>query len=102
MKILLDENIPKSLYKELSKRGYDSKHMTLIKRGLKDKEIIEIANNENRALITLDQDFLHLSKYIKTKLTLIKRKFRRDDIPRLSNLYVNVNKCYQHIKDNLV
>ena len=46
MKLLLDENIPKSLYKELSNSGYDVLYVPLIKRGLKDKGIIEIANNE--------------------------------------------------------
>jgi len=85
MKLLLDENIPKSLYKELNRRRYDALYIPLIKRGLKDKEIIEIANNEDRAIITLDQDFIYLSKYIKTKIILIRRKFKKEEIPKLAD-----------------
>ncbi len=32
--ILIDENVPKSVYTELKKRGYDVKHVIFIKRGL--------------------------------------------------------------------
>ncbi len=58
--ILIDENVPKSVYTELKKRGYDVKHVIFIKRGLKDREIIDLANREGRIIITLDEDFVHL------------------------------------------
>ena len=52
--ILIDENVPKSVYTELRRRGgYDAKHVIFIKRGLKDKEIVDLANRENRIIVTL-------------------------------------------------
>jgi predicted nuclease of predicted toxin-antitoxin system len=64
--ILIDENVPKSVYTELKRRGYDVKHVIFIKRGLKDKEIIDLANREGGIIITLDEDFVHLSRFLKT------------------------------------
>ena len=81
MKLLLDENVPKSVYKELQKRGYEVAHIIYLKRGIKDREVIEIANRENRIIITLDEDFIHLSKFINTKIILIRKKFLIEEIP---------------------
>ena len=86
MKFLLDENIPKSIYTEMVKRGYDVVHILFLKRGLKDREIIEIANSENRMIITHDEDFIQLSKFIETGVILIRKKFRRDEIAELVSI----------------
>ena len=81
--ILIDENVPKSVYIELKKRGYDVKHIIFIKRGLKDKEIIDLANREGRIIITLDEDFVHLSRFLKTKVILIRKKIEKRRIDSL-------------------
>jgi len=84
--ILLDENVPKSVYTELKKRNYDVKHVIFIKRGLKDKEVINIANRENRAIITLDEDFVHLSRFVETKIILIRRKIEKKKVCALVDI----------------
>ena len=84
--ILLDENVPKSVYTELKKRGYDVKHVIFIKRGLKDKEVIDIANREGRIIITLDEDFVHLSRFVKTKVILIRKKIEKKKICALVDI----------------
>jgi len=71
--ILIDENVPKSVYSELRRRGYDVKHVIFIERGMKDRDIVELANRENRIVITLDDDFVQLSRFVKTKVILIRR-----------------------------
>ena len=81
--ILIDENVPKSVYTELKRRGYDVKHVIFIKRGLKDKEIIDLANIEGRIIITLDEDFVHLSRFLKTKVILIRKKIEKRRIDSL-------------------
>lgn len=86
MRFLLDENVPKGIYTEMVKRGYDVVHILFLKRGLRDREIIEIANEESRMIITLDEDFIQLSKLIETGVILIRKKFRRDEIPELVSI----------------
>ena len=81
--ILIDENVPKSVYTELKRRGYNVKHVIFIKRGLKDKEIIDLANREGRIIITLDEDFVHLSRFLKTKVILIRKKIEKRKIDSL-------------------
>ena len=81
--ILIDENVPKSVYTELKKRGYNVKHVIFIKRGLKDKEIIDFANRECRIIITLDEDFVHLSRFLKTKVILIRKKIEKRKVDPL-------------------
>jgi len=61
MKFLLDENVPKSTYTEMQKRCYDV-HILFVRRGLKDREIIEIANSENRTTQDEDLSYLNLFK----------------------------------------
>ena len=63
MKFLLDENVPKGIYTEMVKRGYDVIHILFLKRGLRDREIIEIANEESRMIITLDEALRNLTRY---------------------------------------
>jgi predicted nuclease of predicted toxin-antitoxin system len=57
MKFLLNENIGKLVAEILKKKGYDVKSAIGEFRGYSDEEIIKIAFEENRILVTLDQDF---------------------------------------------
>lgn len=58
MKFLTDENIAKSVVNSLRKAGFnvkDIKEENL--QGTSDKNILNLANNENRIIITHDKDF---------------------------------------------
>jgi predicted nuclease of predicted toxin-antitoxin system len=59
IKFIVDTQLPPKLSKHLLSEGYDSIHTTDFPEGhfLKDHEIIEIATNEDRIIITKDQDF---------------------------------------------
>jgi predicted nuclease of predicted toxin-antitoxin system len=83
MKFLLDENIPKGIYTEMLRRGYDVVHILFLKRGMTDKEIVDIANREEMVIVTQDEDFIQLSMFIETGVILIRRRFRRAEIPEL-------------------
>jgi hypothetical protein len=60
MKFIVDAQLPKSLSDLLNYRGLDSVHTLDFpnKNSTSDKEIIEIAINEKRIVITKDNDFL--------------------------------------------
>lgn len=57
MKFLANENIPVELVNELRKLGYDILKVDEIKKGMKDREVIEFSHKEERILITFDKDF---------------------------------------------
>lgn len=86
MKFLLDENVPKGVYTEMLRRGYDVVHVLFLKRGMTDREIVEIANGEGRVVVTQDEDFIQLSRFIETGVILIRRRFRRVEIPELVDI----------------
>jgi len=60
MKFIVDAQLPKSLSDLLNYRGLDSIHTLDLanKNATSDKEILEIAINEKRIVITKDKDFL--------------------------------------------
>ena len=62
-KFLTDENIPSGIVKLLKEQQYDVKDIKEEKLfGISDYEIFEMALDEKRSIITLDQDFLKLAK----------------------------------------
>ena len=60
LKFIIDTQLPHKLAKFLRDKGFPSVHTTYFPNGhlLDDKEIIEIAIQENRIIITKDSDFL--------------------------------------------
>ena len=62
MKFLIDAQLPKSLSDFFQNKGFDTLHtLDLLKKNrTKDIEIARVANEENRAVITKDIDFLEL------------------------------------------
>ncbi len=63
MKILLDENFPLALVRELQKTGRQIDHIiTLGLRGAPDSAIVERLNSEEILFLTQDQEFLELSQ----------------------------------------
>jgi len=66
MRLLADENIPRSAIEFLKARGYDVVTLQEIgKAGTTDEEVAMVAEREGRAVLTLDRDF-HLY-YFKAK-----------------------------------
>ncbi|MBI2076304.1 MAG: DUF5615 family PIN-like protein [Candidatus Aenigmarchaeota archaeon] len=61
LKLLTDENIAKSVVNALRRTGYDVKDVKEEKLfGISDEEVLELANKENRVIITHDKDFANL------------------------------------------
>ncbi len=58
MKFLTDENIAKSVVNSLRKAGFNVKDIKEENfQGTSDKDILNLADNENRVIITHDKDF---------------------------------------------
>jgi len=59
MRFIIDTQLPPKLSAYLESKGYDCKHTTDFEEGhlLQDQEIIEIAIEEERIVITKDSDF---------------------------------------------
>ena len=61
MKILADESVDYPVVASLRKLNYDVYYIAEIKSGIKDEEVLEIAQKENRILLTSDKDFGELA-----------------------------------------
>jgi len=57
IKFLANENISPKIVQFLISLGFDAKRITEYRKGLKDKEVIEIALKEKRVILTFDLDF---------------------------------------------
>ena len=57
MRFLVDESCDYSIVRELRAAGYDIAEIRIISPGASDNEVIEVANNEARILLTEDKDF---------------------------------------------
>jgi predicted nuclease of predicted toxin-antitoxin system len=57
LKILADENIESSIIKFLESKGFDVKRGP---KGLKNSELLSLAEKEERVLLTHDHDFLRI------------------------------------------
>ncbi len=58
MKLLADENFPSSLVSYLQRKRHNLKRIQRSAKGISDIRVREIAQKENRIIITFDQDFL--------------------------------------------
>jgi len=60
IKFIVDTQLPPRLAKFLQEKGFDAIHTTFFPEGhlLKDLEIVKIAIDENRIIISKDNDFL--------------------------------------------
>ena len=61
MRLLLDENFPKVAVDVLSKEGHDVLWIRMYAPGMKDREILKLAAQQERIVLTLDKDFRQLS-----------------------------------------
>jgi len=57
MNILVDENIMKEVADLFRSLGFDVKYINSIKKGIPDNEVMDIALQEKRILITSDKEF---------------------------------------------
>ena len=57
IKYIADENIPLVVVTELKKKGLDIESTSETKRGLTDSEILKLAYEKNKIVITFDKDF---------------------------------------------
>ena len=57
MKLLIDENISPKTAEFLESQGHDVKSVRETDLGASDKEVVELALEEGRTIITLDDDF---------------------------------------------
>jgi predicted nuclease of predicted toxin-antitoxin system len=60
IKLIADENIPLETVDLLKNNGVDIISISNTLRGLKDRDVLQVANAENRLLITFDHDFAQL------------------------------------------
>lgn len=59
LRLLADENIPKVLMRELLRRNINVLWLTKTEhKGIKDKEVINLANTMSRTILTRDSDFM--------------------------------------------
>jgi predicted nuclease of predicted toxin-antitoxin system len=61
LRILADENFPGDAVKALKNEGYDVEWIQTIAPGSNDKEVLRMALEEKRILITFDKDFGELA-----------------------------------------
>lgn len=61
MKWLADENMERAVIDSLRQRGFDVKAITEMAPRLGDEEVLAIANQEDRLLLTNDKDFGELA-----------------------------------------
>jgi predicted nuclease of predicted toxin-antitoxin system len=57
MKFLLDVGVGNKVWHYLTNQGYDVKLITSINPNMPDSDILHIAENEERMVITMDKDF---------------------------------------------
>ena len=57
MKLLLDENAPRTIVEVLKNCGYDLLWIKEYRRGMTDEEIVRLSMSENRIILTFDKDF---------------------------------------------
>ena len=60
MKLLLDENIPISVFKFLKERRYEAFY---VPKGAKDRDVAELARRDRAVLLTRDYDFANMLLY---------------------------------------
>lgn len=65
---LADENVPLKFVENLKEKGIDIIRSDHIQKGIDDNQVAEIANSENRILITFDKDFGY--KTVRENLTV--------------------------------
>jgi predicted nuclease of predicted toxin-antitoxin system len=61
MRLLANENIPREVVEALRKHGHDVTWVRTDCPGTSDREVLSLAQSENRILLTFDKDFGELA-----------------------------------------
>lgn len=96
MKMLMDENIDVKISNKLRGKGFSVRTVHEVRKcGALDKELLEIANKENRVFVTCDKDFkarnTHPSK-ARNGIIYVRLKKPTDFfevLPRFCNTFTN-------------
>ena len=65
IKLLIDENAPRSVVETLKKYKFDLLWIREHHRGMKDEEIIQLSLSQDRIVLTFDKDFGELTYRLK-------------------------------------
>jgi len=93
LKLLADENIPRRLVIFLKQYGVDVVRLQdLGIRGISDKELVDIANELERTILTRDSDFTtpSLLSLAGNGVIYISYQFSRDETPRLARRIASI------------
>ncbi len=86
-KLLADENIPWPLVRLLRSMGLDVVWIPETRyRGISDREVVDLANSDGRAVLTRDSDFLetNLRRRIRYGLIYVAEPVKRDNVEKLA------------------
>jgi predicted nuclease of predicted toxin-antitoxin system len=61
MRLLIDENVPASVVRALEAEGYDLRWIRIEAPGISDSDVLRVAHQEERVVLTLDKDFGELA-----------------------------------------
>lgn len=99
MKVLADENVPWPLVRLLRSMGLDIIWIPETGfRGINDRDVIKLANKQERVILTRDRDFLELAlrRRVRCGLIHIGESVRRDNVEKLVK---NIAKALEIIKE---
>ncbi len=71
MKFLIDVNIPQSIITALINQGHDVLDLKKINLIAKDVEVIKLAKQDSRIIVTKDKDFISLTQFPKYQVPTI-------------------------------
>lgn len=57
MKLLADEGVDRQMVELLREAGHDVRYIAELEPGISDENVLEVAGNEQRKLLTADKDF---------------------------------------------
>ncbi len=104
MRFIVDECTGKKVWTWLKESGHDVISIYEDFRGLKDKEVLEIANEENRILITDDKDFgdMIYRDNLAHKGIILLRPIDRRSIVKIEILRRVIDNYSDKLKNNFV
>ena len=79
MRFLADINIPQSVIKELTKLDNDVFDLKKFSLEVKDVDIIKMAQEESRVILTLDKDFIVLTQFPKYQVPTIVIRLKKQN-----------------------
>lgn len=90
MKLLANENIPAALTRSLRAAGHDVNWVSEISPGITDTQVIELAIQQDRILVTFDKDFGELAfrRSLPATCGIILLRLPMDDLNRLIRMVV--------------